>query len=95
VKETSTVGGAEKRPDFSQYPRDENGRPQIPPEIRQKFQEQRKWNCPAGKGIIDWPKVKDAALAQGAFAFIVEREYDYAGDIYTCIKEDCDFLKSL
>ena len=95
VKECSVVAGAEPMPDFSKFPRDENGRPQIPPEVMQKFAEQNKWNVAAGKGVIDWAAVRDAALAQGAEAFIIEREYDYAGDIFKCVEEDCAYLKSL
>ena len=95
VKECSTVAGAEKVPDFSKFPKDEEGRPQIPPEVLKQWREQSKWNVAAGKGIIDWHVVRDAALAQGAEAFIVEREYDYAGDIFKCVEEDCVFLKSL
>lgn len=48
-----------------------------------------------GKGIIDWEKVKDAALAQGTRAFIIEREQLYADDIYQCVTEDLAFLKAL
>jgi len=53
------------------------------------------WDVASGKGSIDWPAVRDAALAQGAEGFVVEREHDYAGNIYTCIEEDCAFLKTL
>ena len=95
VKECSKVAGAERIPDFSKFPVDENGRPQIPPEVIQKWQEQLKWNVAAGKGVIDWRKVCDTAKANGAEAFIIEREYDYAGDIFKCIEEDCEYLKSL
>ena len=95
VKECSTVAGPESLPDFSKFPRGENGRPQIPPEVRAKFLEQLKWNTPSGKGIIDWPAVRDAALSQGAEGFIIEREYDYANDIFKCVEEDCLYLKSL
>jgi len=95
VKECSQIAGAEKAPDFGKFPKDENGRPQIPPEIIKQWQEQNKWNVTTGKGIIDWPVVRDAALAQGAEAFIIEREYDYAGDIFKCVTEDCAYLKSL
>ena len=51
----------------------------------------------AGKGIISWPEVSAAALAQGTEAFIVEREdeHNYAGDIFKCVEEDCAYLKSL
>lgn len=95
VKECAKVAGPEKMPDFSKFPVDENGRLQIPPEIIAKFMEENKWNVPSGQGIIDWPKVRDAALAQGTEAFIIEREFDYANDIFKCVAEDCRYLESL
>ena len=49
----------------------------------------------SGKGNIDWKSVKTAALAQGTKAFIIEREHNYAGDIYQCVTEDLAFLKAL
>jgi len=53
------------------------------------------WNVATGKGIVDWPAVRDVAVAQGAEAFIVEREFAYAGDIFSCVAADCEYLKSL
>ncbi|GHU78882.1 sugar phosphate isomerase [Clostridia bacterium] len=95
VKECNYVSGPQAMPDFSSYPKDASGAPMIPPEVRAKLAEQRKWNTPSGKGIIDWPAVVKASLAQGAEGFIVEREYDYANDIFQCVKEDCEYLKTL
>jgi len=95
VKECSEVAGPEKPIDWSKFPRDENGRPQIPPEVIENFRKQAEWNVATGKGIIDWVAVKNAALAQGAEGFITEREYSYADDLFTCIEEDCEFLKKL
>ncbi|MCL2379073.1 MAG: sugar phosphate isomerase/epimerase [Defluviitaleaceae bacterium] len=95
LKECSHVAGAEAFPDLSQYPKGENGRPQIPPEIIEAILAQLKWNAPAGKGIINWTAVRDAAIAQGAEGFIVEREYDYAGDIWKCVEEDHSFIQLL
>jgi len=95
MKETDTVAGAEPFPDLSIYPTDENGRPQIPPEVLEKILAQLRWNCASGKGIIDWAKVRDAAVAQGTVGFVIEREFDYAGDIWKCVQEDHDFLKAL
>lgn len=95
VKETDRVAGAEPFPDMSKYPVDANGRPQIPPDVLEKILAQLKWNCATGKGIIDWAKVRDAAVAQGAEGFIIEREFDYAGDLWKCVQEDHDFLKAL
>lgn len=95
VKECSKVAGPEKMIDFRKFPADENGRPKIPPEVMASFFETLKWNVACGKGIIDWPAVKNAALAQGAEGFIIEREFNYANDIFKCLEEDCEFLKSL
>ena len=64
-------------------------------ELTDDNKDDNKWNGPAGKGIIDWPAVVKASKAQGADSFIIEREYDYCGDIYKCLKEDCGFLKNL
>jgi len=95
IKECGHVGGAEPLPDFSIYPKDENGRPQIPPEVIKKFQDEAKWNVKGGEGVIDWNVVVEAAAKNGATDFIVEREYDYAGDIFKCVKEDFDFVSKI
>ncbi|MCL2189041.1 MAG: sugar phosphate isomerase/epimerase [Defluviitaleaceae bacterium] len=95
VKECSEVSGPEKPIDWSAFPKDADGRPQIPAEILEKFRRENGWNVEAGKGIINWNAVKEAALAQGAQGFIVEREHDYANDIYRCVEEDYTFLKAL
>lgn len=55
----------------------------------------RKMNAPQGKGIVDWKRVKEAADAQGCKAYIVEREWDYAGDIWQCVSSDLAFMKTL
>ena len=95
VKECSHVAGPERIPDFSKFPVDENGRPQIPPEVIAKFREQNKWNVATGKGVIDWDIVTSVAKAQGAEYFIIERENDYLSDIFRCLEEDCMFLAKL
>jgi len=93
LKECNHVAGAEPFPDLSQYPRDENGRPQLPKEVIEAILAQLKWNAPSGKGIIDWAAVRDAATS--AEGYVVEREFDYAGDIWKCVEEDHAFIKSL
>ena len=95
VKECSQVVGPERLPDFSKYPTDKDGNPQIPQDVIDSFKEQNKWNVALGKGVIDWHAVIDAAKAQGTEAFIIERENDYAGNIFTCIEDDCLFLAKL
>jgi len=95
VKECNHVAGPEAPIDWAAFPRDENGRPQIPAEVIENFRKQAAWNVAAGTGIIDWPAVVKAALAQGADGFITEREYDYKGDIFIFLEEDVALLKSL
>ena len=56
----------------------------------------QKTNCPTGEGIIDWQKICDTASANGAKAFIIEREYDYKGDdIFSCVAEDLAHMKTI
>jgi len=95
VKECSKVVGPERLPDFSKFPVDEEGNPQFPQDVIDKFKEQSKRNVALGKGVIDWHAVIGAAKAQGAEAFIIERENDYAGDIFRCLEDDCLFLAKL
>ena len=95
VKECSTVAGPEPMMDFFSFPRDEKGMPVIPKELLEKMAEENKWNVPSGEGIIDWKAVKEAADAQGAEAYIIEREYCYGDNIFDCVEADCNYLKSL
>ena len=74
-------------------PRDENGRPVFTEEQKQIMADRQRMNVPTGKGIFDWKKVKEVADAQGAKAYIVEREWDYLDDIFACVKEDYEYLK--
>ena len=60
-----------------------------------EWDKEKEWVVAMGKGSVDWPAVRDAALANNAEGFVVEREDDYAGSIYTCIEEDCAYLKTL
>ena len=53
------------------------------------------WNVKSGQGLIDWTEIKKASLAQGTEGFVVEREYDYANDIWKCVEEDHKFLAAL
>jgi len=60
-----------------------------------EYDKEKGWDVATGKGSVDWSAVKTAALAQGADAFVIEREHDYAGDIFKCVEEDCAYLKGL
>ena len=96
VKETNQVIGVQKPHDFSKFAKDENGRPIIPQEVLDEMAAVQKTNCPTGEGIIDWQKVCDTASANGAKAFIIEREYDYKGDdIFSCVAEDLAHMKTI
>ena len=95
AKEAGKVVGVESPVDMSKVARDENGRPILTPEMKAAMDERKRMNVPMGTGIVDWKAVKAAADAQGAEAYIVEREWDYLGDIFQCVKEDVDFLKTV
>lgn len=97
VKETSRVLGPEDdlKPLFAKAERGEDGRPIFTPELRAAFENRQKINCRLGDGIINMPDIKAAADAQGAKAYIVEREYAYTGDPFTTILEDMEYLKKL
>jgi len=97
VKETSRVLGPED--DFGQLfrnvKRGPDGKPIFTPEQMKKLEEHRKINCKLGQGIINMPEIRRAADAQGAEAYIVEREYAYTGDIFTSLAEDLEYLRSI
>ena len=57
--------------------------------------ERMRMNVPTGTGLIDWAEIKAAADAQGAKAYIVEREWDYANDIFKCVQEDWEHLSKI
>ena len=94
AKEAGKVVGVEHPIDMSKVARDENGRPVFTEEQKQIMADRQRMNVPTGKGIFDWKKVKAVADAQGAKAYIVEREWDYLDDIFACVKEDYEYLKN-
>lgn len=97
VKETSRMFGPQDnlKEIFAGIKHDANGRPIFSEEQKAIFEEHRKINCKLGDGIINMPEIEVAADAQGAQAYIVEREYGYTGDIFTSLSEDCAYLKAL
>ena len=96
VKETTTnrLGPSPMHNPKDGY-KDAKGNREDPVAAVLKMRAERTWNTALGQGMIDWKRVKEVADAQGARAYIVEREHDYCGDIFTCIKEDADFLHAL
>lgn len=95
AKECNQVVGVTPVIDWATFPKDANGRPILPQELLDQMEAGKVANGPTGKGIINWKSLTEVANAQGTQAYIVEREYDYQGDIYQCIKEDVDYLKTI
>lgn len=97
VKETSRTLGPEDnlKQLFAKAKRDSEGRPIFTPEMQAIFETHQKINCKLGDGIINMPEIKRAADAQGAKAYIVEREYAYTGSPFTTILEDYNYLSKL
>ena len=99
VKETSRVLTEEDKSLFQRMGKvdfDDKGRPLFTPAQMAFLTEHHKINCRLGDGLIDMPRVKEAADAQGFPVFyIVEREYAYTGDNFTTILEDREYLSRL
>ena len=96
AKEAGKVTGVQPPMDFSNVKFDDKGRPIFSEEMKAQMLETKKMNVPSGTGIVDWKAVKAAADAQGAKAYIVEREWDYKGDdIFGCVKEDWEYLRTV
>lgn len=94
AKEAGKVVGTDDPIDFSKV-QFVDGKPVFTDEMKAALDERMRMNVPTGKGLIDWSVVKKTADAQGAKAYIVEREWDYAGDIFQCVTEDIAHLKTI
>ena len=95
AKEAGKVVGTDEPFDFSKVKMGPDNRPIFTPEMLAAMEERTKMNVPTGKGLIDWSEIKRVADAQGARAYVVEREWDYAGDIFKCVKEDWEYLRKI
>ena len=104
VKENNALTGPDK-PRSAKEPPQENpfklgpdGKPIMTEEVKAMFaamQAKLKIQCPMGdhSSRIDWKLIKQAVDKQpGECLWIVEREYDYKGDILACLREDCQWL---
>ena len=75
VKESSRVIGPQPPFDFSLVTIDENGNWHLPKEIQETLDRNRKINCHACEGLVDWKTMIETADANGCCGHIVEREY--------------------
>lgn len=95
IKESSEVLGVQPFIDFESVQRDEKGFPMFTPELLAQMEKTKKINCAAGEGLVDWKELKKIADADGCSAYIVEREYSYAGSRLDCLKADIDYYKTV
>lgn len=75
IKESSCVIGPQPPMDWAKVPRDEKGIPVFTQAQKDDMQRQKKINCPAGAGLVDWAELKRIADANGCRHYIVEREF--------------------
>lgn len=97
IKESDMVIGPQPPHDFGDLPKDENGFPMFTKEQKENMLRDKKLNCPAGKGLVDWAKLKKIADANGCQGYSVEREA--TPDIYETRKDalaaDVIYYKSI
>lgn len=77
-----------------------DGVPYFTDEQKAFLDNSRKWNVELGKGIVDFPAIVEAAEAQGAEAYINEREYYHLetvpdSDPVKCAESDYKYLRAL
>ncbi len=87
VKESSEVVGPQPPFDPGDLPRDAEGGFIFPKEVMDRLSYLDRINCAACEGLVDWAKLAEAADANGAEAYIVEREYS-AGDRVEALADD-------
>jgi sugar phosphate isomerase/epimerase len=75
--------------------RTDRGGPILTDKMRAYTQERAKLNVRTGTGDVDFPAIKAAADAQGAKAYVIEREYSYIPNRFDALKEDYEYLRSL
>lgn len=95
IKESEKVMGIRKAVDFDKVKKDENGRPIFSKELIDAMMESKKINCVAGKGLVDWAKMQEAADTHGCQAYIVEREYSPEGTRLDVLTNDIKYYQSV
>jgi sugar phosphate isomerase/epimerase len=94
LKESKEVIGVQPPMNPADMKLDETGRPVFSEKQIKEMEYAQSINCPAGEGLVDWKKLKEAADAQGCAAYIVERERTYAKERFDCLKEDIEYYKN-
>lgn len=95
IKESDKVVGTKAPLDFESIPKDETGRPMFTEEQIAILMERNKINCVAGKGLVDWAKLQEAADQHGCQAYIVEREYTPEGTRLEVLAKDLKYYQSV
>lgn len=94
IKESSRVVGPQPPMDFSMLPRDENGAPIFPEDLKKTMEDLKRINCRAGEGLVDWKALKETADKNGCRAYIVEREYSVSGNRLNDLKADLEHYRT-
>ena len=94
IKESSRVVGPQPPMDFSMLPRDENGAPIFPEDLKKTMVDLKRINCRAGEGLVDWKALKETADKNGCRAYIVEREYSVSGNRLNDLKSDLEHYRT-
>lgn len=87
VKESSSVIGPQPPFDSSGFERDASGRPILPDDVQEALDRDKKINCRACEGLVDWKVMTEAADGNGCLGHIVEREYS-EGDRIEALTDD-------
>ncbi len=97
LKESDLVIGPQPPMDFSEFPKDEKGAPVIPKEILANMDRNKRLNCAAGKGLVDWAALRTVADANGCVGYTVERETTPDGyeSRQAVLKADIEYYKSI
>ncbi len=101
IKEVNRVLGIEKPQSTAEAAKnppfkfDDNGKPILSQAFIEAIEARNAVNVATGEGIVDWARVRDAALEAGCEIFILEREHTYheSGDRVKCLEEDVRYLK--
>ena len=95
VKESSRVIGPQPPMDFSGFDKDADGNIVFPEEVKERMGRDKRINCVAGAGLVDWKRLQDAAKSAGCHAkYIVEREFSEEDRVHA-LALDLEYYRKL